>query len=375
MKNYSNTLRSIFTEHIGKTSDKWSMYLDEYNRLFDAHREQPVRLLEIGVQNGGSLEIWSKFFSNAEKIIGCDINPDCAQLQFDDPKIAVVVADANTDEAERHILELSPAFDLIIDDGSHHSADIVRSFARYFSHVSDGGLYVAEDLHCSYWKDFDGGIFHPYSSIAFFKRLADVINHDHWGVDKTRCELLSSFNCENNGVLDDLTLAHIHSIEFINSMCVIRKAQLDDNILGNRLIVGTNALVCNDILPFHGSGSLLTSQKDNEWSARDAPVEVEVLLQAQEIAGLTKMLNLRDLEIISLNQTIAEREREHPAQINLIRQQFESGLLELTTRESTLTQQLQEIRQAYELQIAELEQSNILNPLTSQDSLNIPPQL
>jgi hypothetical protein len=351
------------------------MYLDEYNRLFDAHREQPVRLLEIGVQNGGSLEIWSKFFSNAEKIIGCDINPDCAQLQFDDPKIAVVVADANTDEAERHILELSPAFDLIIDDGSHHSADIVRSFARYFSHVSDGGLYVAEDLHCSYWKDFDGGIFHPYSSIAFFKRLADVINHDHWGVDKTRCELLSSFNCENNGVLDDLTLAHIHSIEFINSMCVIRKAQLDDNILGNRLIVGTNALVCNDILPFHGSGSLLTSQKDNEWSARDAPVEVEVLLQAQEIAGLTKMLNLRDLEIISLNQTIAEREREHPAQINLIRQQFESGLLELTTRESTLTQQLQEIRQAYELQIAELEQSNILNPLTSQDSLNIPPQL
>jgi hypothetical protein len=375
MKNYSNTLRSIFTEHIGKTSDKWSMYLDEYNRLFDAHREQPVRLLEIGVQNGGSLEIWSKFFSNAKKIIGCDINPDCAQLQFDDPKIAVVVADANTDEAERHILELSPAFDLIIDDGSHHSADIVRSFARYFSHVSDGGLYVAEDLHCSYWQDFDGGIFHPYSSIAFFKRLADVINHEHWGVDKTRCELLSSFNCENNGVLDDLTLAHIHSIEFINSMCVIRKAQLDDNILGNRLIVGTNALVCNDILPFHGSGSLLTSQKDNEWSARDAPVEVEVLLQAQEIAGLSTMLSMRDLEIISLNQAIAEREREHLAQIDLIRQQFESGLLELATREIRFTQQLQEIRQAHELQIAELEQSNILNPHTRLDSLNIPTQL
>ena len=110
MNNRSDTLRSIFVEHKGKVSDKWSMYLDEYNRLFDAYRDLPVRLLEIGIQNGGSLEIWSKFFPNAVTIVGCDNNPVCAQLKYEDPKIAVVAADANTDEAEQLILGLSSAF-------------------------------------------------------------------------------------------------------------------------------------------------------------------------------------------------------------------------------------------------------------------------
>lgn len=335
MKSYSNTLRSIFTEHDGKVSDKWSLYLDEYNRLFEVYRDQPVRLLEIGIQNGGSLEIWSKFFSNAEKIVGCDNNPDCAQLLYDDPKIVVVVADANTDEAEQHVLENSSYFDLVIDDGSHHSSDVVRSFLRYFSHLSNGGLYVAEDLHCSYWQEFGGGLYHPYSSMAFFKQLVDIVNHEHWGLAKTRCELLKNFNSKYNGALDEIALAHIHSIEFINSMCVIRKAQLIDNALGGRLIVGTIAHVCSDILPFHGSGSLVTSQNDNQWSAGDSPVEVELLIRMQEVIGLIQTVSERDREITSLNQTITAREVEHRVQLHLALQQLETMQLASAEREYT----------------------------------------
>ena len=99
MKNQTNTLNNIFAEHRGKVADKWSIYIVEYDRLFLEYRDRPIRLLEIGIQNGGSLEIWDKFFTHAEKLVGCDINPDCAQLQFDDPKIAVVVANANTRQA------------------------------------------------------------------------------------------------------------------------------------------------------------------------------------------------------------------------------------------------------------------------------------
>ena len=97
MQNQINTLKNVFVEHREKVSDKWSIYVAEYDRLFQVYRDQPIRLLEIGVQNGGSLEIWGKFFTNAEKLVGCDINPDCAQLQFDDPRIAIVLANANTD--------------------------------------------------------------------------------------------------------------------------------------------------------------------------------------------------------------------------------------------------------------------------------------
>ncbi len=218
-------------------------------------------------------------------------------------------------------------------------------------------LYVAEDLHCSYWQEFEGGIYHPYSSIAFFKRIADIINHEHWGLDKTRCELMNSFNCKYDTALDEETLAHIHSIEFINSMCVIRKAPLNDNTLGSRFILGTNALVCSDILPFHGSGSLVTSQNENQWSARGSPVEEELLIRIQEVADLTQIVCERDREITSLKQIVTERELENLAQLALTRLQLEAKQLEQAVRENTYSHQLQEIHQSHELQIAKLEQS------------------
>ena len=78
----NKTLRELYAEHAGKVSDKWALYLREYDRLFNDYRHQPIRLLEIGVQNGGSLEIWDQYFSNAVCLLGCDINPDCSKLQY-----------------------------------------------------------------------------------------------------------------------------------------------------------------------------------------------------------------------------------------------------------------------------------------------------
>ena len=310
MKTQINTLKNVFAEHREKVSDKWSIYVAEYDRLFQVYRDQPIRLLEIGVQNGGSLEIWGKFFTNAEKLVGCDINPDCAQLQFEDPRITIILANANTDEAQDLILAHSSSLDIIIDDGSHQSGDIVRSFARYFDYLNDGGVYLAEDLHCSYWEDFEGGIFHPFSSIAFFKRLADTINHEHWGIERTRCDLLRSFNRKFNTTLNEITLAHIHSIEFLNSMCVNRKATRNDNILGKRFVAGTIALVCKDILQVRGTSSTTPDQVTNEWSTRDLPIEEELVVRIQEVDSLNQALNVHDEEITKLSQAHAERERE-----------------------------------------------------------------
>ena len=65
-------------------------------------------------------------------------------------------------------------FDIIIDDGSHNSDDIVRSFCNYFNHLKDDGLYIIEDLHCSYHQQHRGGIFYPISSINFFNFIASI---------------------------------------------------------------------------------------------------------------------------------------------------------------------------------------------------------
>jgi O-antigen biosynthesis protein len=266
MKAKKPSLRDLFAAHTGKVSDKWDIYISEYDRLFQPYRDQPVRLLEIGIQNGGSLEVWNKYFAKAKRIIGSDIDPKCEQLTFDDPKIAVVVADANTNDAERRILTESDGFDLIIDDGSHQSGDIVRSFARYFKHVADGGLYIAEDLHCSYWQDFEGGIFQPYSSIAFFKQLTDAINHEHWGIAKTRCEVLVDFETHYQAKFDEDSLAEIHSIEFINSICVVKKKRAQSNVLGTRNISGALAVVDSAPIGLAHSSNLPPSQAHNPWS-------------------------------------------------------------------------------------------------------------
>jgi hypothetical protein len=59
--------------------------------------------------------------------------------------------------------------------------------------------------------------------MSFFKRLADVLNHEHWGVPYARAEILRSFEERYNVQLSESLLAEIHSIEFLNSICVINK--------------------------------------------------------------------------------------------------------------------------------------------------------
>jgi len=263
------TLKNLYKEHRGKVSDRWSLYLSEYNRLFREYKRKPINLLEIGVQNGGSLEIWSTFFPDARRLVGCDINPDCGSLTFDDPRIAVLIGDADTDDIRERILALASTFDVIIDDGSHRSSDIARTFARYFPYLSDGGIFIVEDLHCSYWQEFEGGLFHPLSSIAFFKQLADLPSYEHWGINRSPASLLRRFFAAYSFEIPDAQLQHVHSVEFINSMCVVRKENPRRNRLGTRFIAGSVALVVPGHWELHGTESYALEQSANKWAIGD----------------------------------------------------------------------------------------------------------
>ncbi len=304
------TLEQLYAEHSGRVSDKWSAYLTEYGRIFDEYRDKPVRLLELGIQNGGSLEIWSKFFPNARKLVGCDINADCTRLSYEDPRIAVVIGDANSDAVQAAILEHAPAFDLILDDGSHRSSDIARSFARYFPFLVDGGIYTIEDLHCSYWKEYEGGLYHPYSSIAFFKQLCDVINYEHWGVEKSRPEFLHEFFSRYGLEIHDVTLQHIHSIEFINSICVIRRAHPARCTLGKRVIAGSVATVAPRSLALQSRDCVTPSQTANEWSVRDGDLEARLEAHDAEIKVLASKGQARDSWAGDLKAKLSARERD-----------------------------------------------------------------
>ena len=321
---YKKSLNQLYLDHRGRLSDKWSLYIEEYARLFEGWRAQKIRMLEIGIQNGGSLDIWLEYFPHATKIVGSDIDIACAKLVYLDSRVHIIIGDANVDDVAKEILAECDSFDIVIDDGSHRSSDIVRSFARYFESVVDGGLYVAEDLHCSYWESHEGGLFYPLSSIAFFKALVDVVSHEHWGVQWARKQLVEEFCTAYQVDISEEALRHIHSVEFVNSMCVIRKMAPAANVLGSRFISGQDAFVSAEMINLHASESNTPSQMNNLWSSSlpwvreaerqakfDALVGERDLLEADVLLGNTKQVALvSDVEALTIQSAALFQQSE-----------------------------------------------------------------
>lgn len=242
------SMQSIETLHrtkTGKVSDKWASYLPYYDKLFESLRELPIKLLEIGVQNGGSLETWSHYFHNATLLTGCDIDPKCAALSYSDARINIVVGDANSAITYQKITELSSHFDVVIDDGSHKSTDIINSFINYFPLLSPGGVFVVEDTCCLFMDEFGGGVLSEFSAYAFFKRLTDIVNFQFWKNDVSINNYLRTFfdlRSTPTFILD----GWIESIEFRNSIITIKKSfKPGHEKIGERIIVGSEAAVQN----------------------------------------------------------------------------------------------------------------------------------
>jgi hypothetical protein len=82
----NDKIEYLHRSKVGKVSDKWSSYLTDYDALFQKFQYDPLLLLEIGVQNCGSLETWAKYFVNGQKFIGCDIVPNCGLHIYEDTK-------------------------------------------------------------------------------------------------------------------------------------------------------------------------------------------------------------------------------------------------------------------------------------------------
>jgi len=279
-----NLFKDLYKSHLGKVSDKWTIYLNEYEEKLKSYQKLPINFFEIGVLNGGSLEIFSKYFSNAELILGCDIDQKCKKLNFSESNIKLIWGDVNNEEIKNEITKNSK-FDVILDDGSHNSDDIVKTFCNYFNHLKDEGLYIIEDLHCSYWREHKGGLFFPTSSISFFKKLVDILNYEHWGIKRKKEWFLRGFS-ENYGVnIENLELDRIHSIEFVNSLCFIKKKTSKENKLGKRIVAGENAIVVSDRKKLHNSNPEILDQNENPWSNSR-------LLPEQELALLKKKFDI-----------------------------------------------------------------------------------
>ncbi|MBD8601581.1 class I SAM-dependent methyltransferase [Pseudomonas sp. CFBP 8771] len=285
-------LDEIYAQHTGRVSDKWQSYLHHYDRLLSPIRHKPISILEIGIQNGGSLEIWDQYFPNATSISGCDINEKCASITYDSTKINIVIGDIKKQDTQNKILEISQSFDVIIDDGSHTSLDIIQTFSDMFAHIKEGGIFIAEDLHCSYWADWEGGLNYPLSAMAFFKKLADIINFEHWQVRQTRTEYLAAYDL--TPALSEALLSEIHSIEFVNSICIIKRKHASQNSLGHRNVAGLH----EQVVSIKASGGTLSSPPD--LSTADYSTKMKLLEASRQHTA--SQLRLIEVEIEALQE-------------------------------------------------------------------------
>lgn len=338
------TLKQLYETHQGKLTDKWSIYLAEYDRIFASYRESSVRLLEIGIQNGGSLEIWTDYFRNAQKFVGCDIDPNCAKLSYTDPRISVIVGDANTDLVQTEIQFISQQFDIVIDDGSHFSSDIIKSFARYWPHIVDGGVFIAEDLHCSYWQVYEGGLYDPYSSLAFFKRLSDIINHEHWGLSKKRTDVLRGFFVKYGFDIEEVELLNIHSVEFVNSICVIRKCKPAENTLGVRIVSGADEGVTQNHKRFHLASKIDFDESLNPWANRKCPPDEELSSCLLELTQLKTDFEAATLQLANVKKKVQVVEQ----QLHEVHQQNHNAHQQLHATQAQLEDMHQRLLATYD---------------------------
>ena len=169
-------LWNYFTTNKGKKITKWKHYFPIYEKHFAPIRNKSIKILEIGILNGGSLEMWRYYFPEAT-IVGIDINPLCKEHEQEG--INVRIGDQTDEKFLQSLIDEFGTFDLIIDDGSHHVAHVNKTFQFLFPKLADDGIYFIEDTHAAYWDSHGGSIKEPESINNVAKEMIDSINADH----------------------------------------------------------------------------------------------------------------------------------------------------------------------------------------------------
>jgi cephalosporin hydroxylase len=141
-----NDLFKYFKENTGKTIDKWHHGFEVYEKHFASWRDKEVTILEIGVQNGGSLDMWKHYFGKNARVIGIDIDQRCEQFNSPEQNIFVKIGNQSNTEFLDSILKEFGTIDLVLDDGSHHPSDIANTFNHLYPLISTNGCYIIEDI-------------------------------------------------------------------------------------------------------------------------------------------------------------------------------------------------------------------------------------
>lgn len=200
---------------------KFAHYLPIYESVVD--RARPVRMLEIGDFHGGSLQMWREFLHPDSRIIGIDINAKLLRVA-DSDGVHVRFGGGQGISFLREVAAEFGPFDIILHDGSHTSSQMVESFRGLFSNaLSDGGVYMVEDVNCDYWRPYrDSSV----SFVDFTKALIDAM-HSHYQAAAGETNFRDGHPDRMQEVSVPAITPMLGSIEIYDSIVVVRRAARD----------------------------------------------------------------------------------------------------------------------------------------------------
>jgi cephalosporin hydroxylase len=171
------SLWSDFLTNDRRLIHKWKHYFPIYERHFQSYIYKPVTFIEIGCGEGGSLQMWKRYFGPHVRIVGIDIDPKCKQFEEDQIEIRIG-AQQDVNFLQSVVEEFGPP-DIVLDDGNHIMTHVCGSFKFLYPRQPTSGVYMVEDMHAAYWEAAEGGLRRPGTFIELAKQLIDELNADH----------------------------------------------------------------------------------------------------------------------------------------------------------------------------------------------------
>ena len=172
-----NPLERYFETHEGRQIHKWVHYFDIYDRHLAKYRGRPVTVVEFGIQYGGSSQMWREYFGPDATIYGVDIDPRCKA--WEEPGFQVFIGDQGDPEFLTRIADEIGPVDVVIEDGGHFPLHQITTFEVFYPRIRRGGVFLIEDLHTSYWKDYGGRRNQQGTFMEYAKALTDQLNAWH----------------------------------------------------------------------------------------------------------------------------------------------------------------------------------------------------
>ena len=200
----------------------FKIYDIHFNRFMDRN----PTILEIGVSKGGSLEMWNSYFNGKCQIYGIDIDRKCLNVPnvLEADNIKIEIGDQNDRNFWKKFLKDKPKFDIVIEDGGHTMSQQIVTYEELIDHVSDNGVYLCEDLHTSYWKNWGGQLRNKNTFIEYSKTFIDMLNYYHIQSDNSTRKLTKKY-----AEIYKKFRTSIHSVHYYDSVVVL-ELNKDDEI-------------------------------------------------------------------------------------------------------------------------------------------------